>query len=81
MATKLTRAQFIIQIVIPIGRAWKLRAPEAMEFARKAYHEFIADNGTQFGQPEFAWDETAAHKIAEEYVLRFGETPTPSEEA
>jgi hypothetical protein len=70
----MTEVQFVTCIWVAIGKGWRISAKEALPIARQAYHEFMMDIGyLPFGHASYAWDESSAQVIAEEYALRFGE--------
>lgn len=63
----LTRAQFIVEMAVEIGRFGSLPAGAALPLASTAYQQFERDNQIAFGDPAFAWDEDAARTVAREY--------------
>lgn len=70
----MTEARFITWIGWEIGTRWRLTDLKASEMARDAYDNFLRDCRISFGHSAYSWDYDAARTIADEYVLRFGET-------
>jgi hypothetical protein len=63
----LTRAQFIMQMILEPGHRAGLSAKDAMPLAANIFQEFIADIGVPFGHRDYAWDGAAARTIVQQY--------------
>ena len=65
---KLTRAQFIMQMILDYARVYPgAKAKQAMPAAAKIYRDFTESEGIEFGDERYAWDANAAAVLVAEY--------------
>ena len=65
---KLTRAQFIMQMILAYARVYPgTKAKQAMPAAAKIYRDFTESEGIEFGDERYAWDANAAAVLVAEY--------------
>ena len=64
-----TRTQFIVAMATYMGLVGNLAAKVTLPMAMSAYRRFEAENRTIFGDPDYAWDLTAAVVVADEYEV------------